>query len=164
MNRSENMRAIRSKNTKPEKTVRSMLHRLGFRFRLHRGDLPGKPDLVFPSSRKVIFVNGCFWHMHDSCRGGRSVPSTNPEFWQAKRRRTVDRDRMTLQALRDEGWLAHIVWECSLKDLAAVQADLVGFLADGRRIISPAKSRKGDIAEQAKATRPTRRSISKQRS
>ena len=88
MDRSANMRAIRSKDTKPEKIVRSMLHKLGFRFRLHRRNLPGQPDLVFASRKKVIFVNGCFWHMHD-CRKGQRAPITNAEFWQNKRQRTT---------------------------------------------------------------------------
>jgi DNA mismatch endonuclease (patch repair protein) len=132
MDRSENMRAIRSKDTKPEKTVRSMLHRLGYRFRLHRPDMPGKPDLVFPSRRKVVFVNGCFWHMHDACKGKRA-PSTNTEFWQAKRQRTVDRDRRTLEALKSDGWETYVVWECALRDLEAVQARLVKFLSGGPR-------------------------------
>lgn len=127
MNRSENMRAVRSKDTKPEKAVRTMLHRLGFRFRLHRKDMPGKPDLVFPSRRKVIFVNGCFWHMHDACNG-RGTPSTNAEFWQTKRLQTVERDHRTLKALADDGWECHVVWQCALKDMKAVKDELVRFL------------------------------------
>jgi len=133
MDRSENMRAIRSKDTKPEKTVRSMLHKLGFRFWLHRPDMPGKPDLVFPGRRKVIFVNGCFWHRHEACNGKRT-PVTNAEYWQAKRQRTVERDRRALEALKDDGWEAFVVWECALRDLEAAQAQLVKFLAGNGRI------------------------------
>jgi len=126
--RSRNMAGIRGKDTKPEKTVRSLLHRLGYRFRLHRKDLPGKPDLVFPSRRKVIFVHGCFWHMHD-CRKGKVVPQTNAAFWQTKRQGTADRDSKTLRALAAEGWEAYIVWECALTDLDALQPRLEAFLS-----------------------------------
>lgn len=96
------MRAVRGKDTKPEKTVRSMLHKEGYRFRLHRKDLPGQPDLVFPSRRKVIFVNGCFWHSHD-CRKGQGAPATNSAFWQRKRDLTVERDRRNLRELAEHG-------------------------------------------------------------
>src|SRR5580658_666532 len=112
MDRSANMRAIRSKGMRPELAVRSMLHKLGYRFRLHRSDLPGKPDLVFPSRKKVIFVHGCFWHSHD-CRKGQGAPRTNAAFWQRKRELTVERDRKTLKALAAEGWDAYVVWECA---------------------------------------------------
>jgi DNA mismatch endonuclease (patch repair protein) len=128
MDRSANMRAIRSKDTKPEKIVRSMLHRLGYRFRLHSRDLPGHPDLVFASRRKVIFVNGCFWHMHD-CSKGQRAPLTNAEFWRTKRQRTVDRDSKALRALTASGWKAYVVWECALKDLTALQNQLEQFLS-----------------------------------
>jgi DNA mismatch endonuclease (patch repair protein) len=128
MNRSENMRRIRSKDTKPEKLVRSMLHKLGYRFRLHRRDLPGQPDLVFVSRRKVIFVNGCFWHMHN-CRKGRRAPKTNAVFWQTKRQRTADRDSRTLKALVGDGWKAYVVWECALRDLVTLQNRLEAFLS-----------------------------------
>jgi DNA mismatch endonuclease (patch repair protein) len=128
MDRSANMRAIRSKDTKPEKIVRSMLHKLGYRFRLHRRDLPGQPDLVFPSRRKVIFVNGCFWHMHD-CRKGQRAPLTNAVFWKTKRQRTADRDSRVLRALAADGWKAYVVWECALKDLTALQDQLEAFLS-----------------------------------
>ena len=90
--RSRNMAAIKGKDTRPEMVVRRMLHRLGFRYALHKNGLPGKPDLVFPSRRKVIFVHGCYWHIHD-CRYGRVVPATRADFWRAKRRSNVERDR-----------------------------------------------------------------------
>jgi|ERR1035438_10173471 DNA mismatch endonuclease (patch repair protein) len=121
------MRRIRSKDTKPEKTVRSLLHRLGFRFRLHRRSLPGSPDLVFPSKHKVIFVHGCFWHSHGCRRAGRA-PATNSEFWQAKRQGTVARDSRTLKALAAEGWEAYVVWECELRDLDVLRNSLEAFL------------------------------------
>jgi DNA mismatch endonuclease (patch repair protein) len=125
------MRAIRSKDTKPEKTVRSMLHKLGYRFRLHRRDLPGQPDIVFASRRKVVFVNGCFWHMH-SCSKGQRAPITNAEFWKTKRQRTSDRDARTLEALAAEGWQAYVVWECDLKDMSGLESKLKAFLFERR--------------------------------
>ena len=128
--RSRNMSNIRGKDSRPERTVRSMLHRLGYRFRLHRKDLPGKPDLVFPSRRKVIFVHGCFWHMHE-CHKGKSTPSTNAAFWEAKRRGTAERDIRTLDALDANGWKAFVVWECALKDPEGLRNQLEAFLAQG---------------------------------
>jgi DNA mismatch endonuclease (patch repair protein) len=125
--RSRNMASIKGADTKPEKLVRSMLHGLGYRFRLHRKDLPGKPDLVFPSRRKVIFVHGCFWHRHD-CRKGKSTPSTNTEFWKAKRASTVDRDIRALNALSSGGWKVFVAWECSLRDPDSLRSQLQAFL------------------------------------
>jgi DNA mismatch endonuclease (patch repair protein) len=125
--RSRNMAGIRGKNTKPEMLVRSLLHRLGYRFRLHRKDLPGKPDIVFPSRRKVLFVHGCYWHMHD-CRWGRVVPATNTDFWQTKRKGNCERDEKAQQALKTMGWSSHIVWECDLKNEDMLIMALRGFL------------------------------------
>lgn len=129
--RSRNMSRIRSKNTKPELKVRRLLHHAGYRFRLHGaaagGSLPGKPDLVFAGRRKVIFVNGCFWHTH-SCSAGTHAPATNPEFWAAKRARTVARDAAALQALKAAGWEALVVWECELRNPSALEAELSAFL------------------------------------
>ena len=109
--RSFNMSRIRGKDTKPEMLVRSLVHQMGYRFRLHRKDFPGKPDLVLPRHKKVIFVHGCFWHMH-RCRYGRVVPKTNAEFWQNKRQGNVDRDRRNLRAMRNSGWQVLVIWEC----------------------------------------------------
>lgn len=109
--RSKCMAAIRGKDTKPELIVRSIVHRLGYRFRLHAADLPGKPDLVFRSRRAVVFVHGCYWHMH-TCKRGRSSPRTNAKFWRAKRRCTCARDRVAITALRRAGWRVLVVWEC----------------------------------------------------
>jgi DNA mismatch endonuclease (patch repair protein) len=125
--RSRNMAAIKGKNTKPEMIVRRLAHKLGYRFRLHRRDLPGCPDLAFPSLRRVIFVHGCFWHMHD-CRYGCVVPRTNASFWQAKRRSNVDRDERQMAALRRDGWRVLVVWECETRDPAALSRRLVRFL------------------------------------
>ena len=107
------MSGIRSKNTKPEIVVRKALHRRGYRYRLHNGALPGKPDLVFPSRKAVIFVNGCFWHGH-GCHLFR-WPSTREEFWKAKILRNRERDSENRSALTSTGWRTLVVWECALK-------------------------------------------------
>ena len=109
--RSRCMSNIRGKDTKPEMVVRRLVHRMGYRFRLHRADLPGKPDLTFPRLRKIIFVHGCYWHMHN-CPYGSVVPKTNAEFWQTKRRANVKRDRKHLKNLRKLEWTTLVVWEC----------------------------------------------------
>ena len=108
------MAAIHGKNTKPELVVRSFLHRLGFRFAPHRADLPGKPDIVMPAHRTIVFVHGCYWHMHN-CRRGRSLPVTNAAFWRSKRSLSRLRDRKNVVALRRAGWKVIVVWECELK-------------------------------------------------
>jgi DNA mismatch endonuclease, patch repair protein len=126
--RSANMRRIKSKNMKPEKQVRSLAHRLGFRFRLHRKELPGKPDLVFPSRRKVIFVHGCFWHQHKGCRHGR-IPSSNLSYWMPKLARNVERDAQHLASLEENGWHTLVIWECEAADAKAVTARLAAFLS-----------------------------------
>lgn len=124
--RSANMARIRAKDTKPEMLVRRMVHGMGFRYRLHRKDLPGKPDLVFGPRRKVIFVHGCFWHLH-ACRGGR-IPASRRDYWAPKLQRNAERDAEHLAALRAAGWQVLIVWECETKDLAALQSRLAEFL------------------------------------
>jgi DNA mismatch endonuclease (patch repair protein) len=126
MDRSANMRAIRSKDMLPELTVRSLVHKLGYRFRLHRKDLPGKPDLVFASRRKVIFVHGCFWHSHD-CKAAH-VPKSNPDYWVPKLQRNRLRDRKNLEALRSDGWESLVIWECEVKDSRAVGVRVKRFL------------------------------------
>ena len=126
MNRSENMRAIRSKDTQPEIIVRSLVHGLGYRFRLHRQDLPGKPDLTFPSRRKVIFVHGCFWHSH-ACKTG-LVPKSNRGFWLPKLRRNRSRDVANEEALTQLGWKALVIWQCELRDSNAVGRRVKRFL------------------------------------
>lgn len=125
--RSRNMSAIRGKDTRPEMIVRRIAHRLGCRYRLHRRDLPGAPDLVFPRLRKVVNVHGCYWHMHD-CRYGRVVPRTNPEFWQTKREGNVARDCRNLAELHRLGWDVLTLWECETKDLETVAGRLKRFL------------------------------------
>jgi DNA mismatch endonuclease (patch repair protein) len=123
--RSFNMSRIRGKNTKPEMCVRTLVHGLGYRYRLHRKDLPGKPDLVFPARRKLIFVHGCFFHMHE-CPFGRVVPKTNSEFWEKKRIGNVERDARNEAALREAGWEILTVWECmTKKDKSLDLSDLI---------------------------------------
>jgi DNA mismatch endonuclease (patch repair protein) len=107
------MSAILAKDTRPELTVRRIIHSLGYRYRLHNSTLPGKPDLVFPGRRKVIFVHGCFWHRH-SCRKGRSVPSTRQAFWAKKLQDNQTRGQRQVRDLRRLGWGAFVVWQCQL--------------------------------------------------
>jgi len=125
--RSKLMSRIGPKGSKPETTVRRLAHALGFRFRLHRRDLPGTPDLVFPSRRKVIFVHGCWWHRHEGCSKA-SPPKTNIEFWQAKFDRNVTRDRAVQNQLQDGGWDVGTVWECQTRDIETLTAWLKAFL------------------------------------
>lgn len=127
--RSANMAKIRAKHTKPEMLVRRMVHGMGFRYRLHRKDLPGKPDMVFGPRRKVIFVHGCFWHLHE-CRDGR-IPSSRRDYWEPKLRRNAERDAEQLAALQAAGWQVLTVWECETKDRAALENRLADFLRTG---------------------------------
>ena len=126
--RSENMRRIRSKDTKPEKALRSLLHRAGYRFRIHANDLPGSPDIVFPARRKVVFVHGCFWHQHSRCGAG-IVPASRREYWVPKLKRNQDRDRSARLALARIGWKSLTVWECEIeKNPAATLRRSMAFL------------------------------------
>ena len=113
--RSRNMSAIKSKNTKPEIKVRKVLHSMGYRFRLHGKDLPGSPDIVLPKYRTVIFVHGCFWHRHENCKYA-SNPKTREEFWKSKFKENVKRDKSHQKKLSAIGWNIIIVWECEIKD------------------------------------------------
>ena len=112
--RRRNMAAIRNKNTKPELYVRLRIHSAGFRYRLHSPLLPGRPDLVFPRYRLAVFVNGCFWHGHSCSRARR--PTTNIEYWGPKLDENIRRDQRNLVALKQEGWLASTIWECTLEE------------------------------------------------
>ena len=121
--RSQVMRAVKSQGTGPELKVRRAAHALGLRFRLQRGDLPGTPDLVFPSRRVALFVHGCFWHGHDCPRGSR-IPASNRDYWRAKIRRNVARDRDAQARLAALGWTPRVIWECETRSAAAL-ADLL---------------------------------------
>ena len=113
--RSKNMRAIKGRNTKPELVVRRYLHAAGFRFRLHRKDLPGRPDIVLPKYRAVVFVHGCFWHRHPGCRYA-VLPATRAAFWQEKLEGNVARDEKQITALQALGWRTFVIWECQAKN------------------------------------------------
>jgi DNA mismatch endonuclease (patch repair protein) len=115
--RSEIMRAVKSTDTKPEMIVRRLIHRLGYRYQLHRPDLSGKPDLTFVSRRKVVFVHGCFWHGH-GCKRGARMPTTNAEYWRQKIDRNRNRDSATQVSLAQEGWRVLIIWECEINNMA----------------------------------------------
>lgn len=125
--RSFNMSRIRNKNTRPEILVRSIVHRMGYRYALHRKDLPGHPDMVLTRHHKIIFVHGCFWHMH-RCRYGRVVPKTNKKFWKIKREGNVDRDKRNLRKLRKEGWKVLVIWECHTRNTKKLMNNLKKFL------------------------------------
>ena len=127
--RSQNMAAIRSEDTKPELLVRCLAHRLGFRFRLHRKDLPGSPDLVFVARRKIIFVHGCFWHQHpkSSCLDARH-PKSNVNYWSPKLDRNVAREHQSKRTLQLLGWKVLVVWDCETKDAGRLSARLKTFL------------------------------------
>ena len=113
--RSRNMSAIKSKNTKPEIKVRKVLHSMGYRFRLHRKDLPGSPDIVLPKYKTVIFVHGCFWHRHENCKYA-SIPKTRKEFWESKFKANVKRDKEIQEKIKNIGWQSVVVWECEIKN------------------------------------------------
>lgn len=127
--RSRTMRAIRACDTRPEMAARRLLHRMGYRYRLHRKDLPGKPDIVFGSRRKVIFVHGCFWHGH-SCKRGSRLPKTNADYWQTKIARNVERYSEQLEELAAAGWTALTLWECEVSDVDAIAQRLRAFLGE----------------------------------
>ena len=125
------MRHVRSTDTTPEKKVRSLLHKLGFRFRLHRSDLPGKPDIILPKHRAVVFVHGCFWHRHQGCPHA-TTPSSRQEYWLPKFNRTVERDKKNQEELREKGWNVIVVWECETKDIAKIAEYLLKFFERDR--------------------------------
>jgi DNA mismatch endonuclease, patch repair protein len=125
--RSEIMSRIGGKDTAPELRVRRLLHALGFRFRLHRTDLPGKPDVVLPRHRKVVLIHGCFWHCHPGCPRA-ALPTTNVEFWQKKIGGNQARDRRVRRELREAGWDVLVLWQCQLKSLDVLTRRLLRFL------------------------------------
>ena len=124
------MSAIRGKDTKPEMVIRRLVHAMGYRYSLHLSSLPGKPDLVFTRHEKIIFVHGCFWHMHN-CKYGRVKPKTNADFWKKKRETTVLRDKENIKKLRKLGWKILIVWECQTRPKRQkwIMKKLISFLS-----------------------------------
>lgn len=131
MSRSEMMSRIGSRDTAPELAIRKVLHRVGYRFRLHRKDLPGKPDLTLPKHHAVIFVHGCFWHGHEGCRDFR-IPKTNSAFWLEKIGRNIGRDREAVLKLASLGWRVLIVWECATgsKQVEKTASDIASWLQE----------------------------------
>jgi len=125
--RSRIMRSVKGRDTAPELIIRRLAHSMGYRFRLHRKDLPGKPDLVFPRMRKAIFVNGCFWHGHDCARGSR-IPKENREYWVRKIARNRQRDSVVREALTALGWKITVLWECELTNTTGIRRRLGQFL------------------------------------
>ena len=124
--RSRTMSRVRGKDTQPEMRVRRVVYRAGFRYRLHRRDLPGTPDLTFPGRHKVIFIHGCFWHQHNCGKGTR--PQTNKEFWNRKLDRNAHRDRKNISSLQDCGWSVLVIWECETKNLQLMETRIKEFL------------------------------------
>lgn len=138
--RRRNMRAVKAKNTKPELRIRSLLHQLGYRFRLHRADLPGRPDIVFVGRRKVIEVRGCFWHQHpDPLCSKNKNPTTRASWWASKLGENRARDTRNERLLEQLGWRVHVVWECELTAIDELRQNLIEFL--GPTSWSPAPSR-----------------------
>lgn len=132
------MSQVGTKNTKPEMVVRRALHRLGYRYRLHRKDLPGSPDIVFPGCRKAVFVHGCFWHGH-GCRWGK-LPKSRPDYWQPKIDANRERDSRNIRALNASGWDVLVVWQCELKEPGTTLDKLVAFLDSKRPMGDPETS------------------------
>ncbi len=126
------MAQVKSENTSPELAIRKLLHRLGFRFRLHRKDLPGKPDIVLPKHKTVIFVHGCFWHGHLGCKRA-SRPTSNTDFWNKKLDRNIERDRAAREELEKIGWRVMTIWECEIKDTEKMEGTM-NFLSDATKI------------------------------
>ena len=125
--RSAVMARVKNRNTTPEKVVRSLLHNMGYRFRLHRKDLPGSPDIVLPRYKTVIFVHGCFWHGHNGCRRG-ARPTSNTEFWNVKIDRNIERDHLAVRELEKTGWRVFTLWQCEMKDMGVLRDRLHTFL------------------------------------
>lgn len=126
--RSQIMGLIKGANTRPELAVRQLTHGLGYRFRLHRRELPGRPDLVFPGRKSVIFVHGCFWHQHEGCRKRSLSPKSNEEFWLKKLSRNRERDRENVSQLETLGWKVMVIWECEIGNTVHLQDRLQSFL------------------------------------
>jgi len=153
------MAAIRGSDTTPERTVRSVLHSMGYRFRLHAPNLPAHPDIVLPRLRAVILVHGCFWHSH-VCRRGRSTPATNAAFWREKRAATKTRDRRSAASLRRSGWRVLVIWECQITSQATLAKRLSSFLLTFE---SPMQHARGSGSRVFKVSSPAVVALSIQR-
>ncbi len=129
------MSRVSGKNTKPELIVRSLLHNMGYRFRLHRNDLPGKPDVTLPKHKKIIFVHGCFWHGHIDCPRAKR-PATNKKFWSEKIDKNMERDRVTVHNLIQSGWDVLTVWTCEVESTEELRNKLLSFLEGHKEKIS----------------------------
>lgn len=132
------MQAVKSKNTKPELIVRRLLHAQGYRYRLHRKDLPGKPDIAFIGRRKAIFVHGCFWHWH-GCTMGR-LPKSRLDYWQPKLEQNVNRDRTKIEQLESRGWSVLVIWQCEMGDTERLMARLQNFVDESSQTIDIGQS------------------------
>jgi DNA mismatch endonuclease (patch repair protein) len=160
------MSRVKGRNTKPELLVRKLLHAKGYRFRLHRKGLPGKPDIVFPARRKVIFVNGCFWHGHDCVRGAR-MPATNREYWSKKIARNQARDANQCALLSNTGWRVLVIWECEIRDTANFGKQLVRFLGrigtkatkNAKRTLDPTQIKAPKRRHASATTQPKPRAL-----
>lgn len=138
--RSEIMSLVRGRNTTPELAVRRLIHRLGYRFRLHSAELPGRPDIVLPRLRKAIFVHGCFWHGHEGCAKGRP-PKSRTEYWKAKFDANRKRDARNLLDLKSRGWLPLVVWQCELKKVERLTTKVGKFLSRPKTRIAARKGK-----------------------
>ena len=127
--RSQNMAAIKGRNTRPEMVVRRLLYSLGYRYRLHRKDVPGNPDIVFLARRKAIFINGCFWHQHQGCRLAH-FPRSRLEYWGPKLARNVQRDAASAAILQNMGWKVLVLWECEIKNVEPLTTRLIEFVGE----------------------------------
>jgi DNA mismatch endonuclease (patch repair protein) len=127
--RSERMSRVKNKDSKAEKRVRSLVHRMGFRFRLHNKKLPGKPDIVLTRHKKVVLIHGCYWHQHGVCRS-LAIPENNPDFWRKKFAENVERDKRNIRALNELGWRVLVIWECETKDAEKLEAKIHSFLCE----------------------------------
>jgi DNA mismatch endonuclease (patch repair protein) len=158
--RSKMMSGIRGRNTRPEVELRSALHALGYRFRLHVKDLPGRPDIVLPRYRAVVQVNGCFWHRHDGCRLA-TTPATRPEFWDRKFAQNVARDRHNAIAIIESGWRLAVVWECAMKSRGkhAVAEELSKWFRSGQMSIEIERDAECCVKQRTSASRPTKVSL-----
>jgi DNA mismatch endonuclease, patch repair protein len=138
--RSWNMSKIRGKDTKPEINVRSLLHRLGYRFRLNRKDIPGKPDIALPKYKTVIYVHGCFWHRHEGCKLA-YTPKSNLGFWEAKFQKNLQRDLMVQEELLTSDWKPLVIWECELRDMELLESKLQRILSSHCQGTQPRKKK-----------------------